>query len=214
MNDHQTNNETTAIKEDHNDVEAKMVETTPSTTTETLQQKETSLSPIEPVSSTSAPQPIPQKRPVGRPRKYPLPTSTSSTTPIITPPPPTAHIKTSTKTKDIEDMFSAGISQRDIQKFILKKKVKKYVSQYLEKFSRQQYKESSIFPQDDEQNQFEINPSSANEDVNEQETSIDVVDEHVDEEDTIVPNSKLGQILGMNKLNRNKLERRSVHRPY
>lgn len=111
-------------------------------------------------------------------------------------------------------MFTAGISQRDIQKFILKKKVKKYVSQYLEKFSRQSHhqEQSSGLPQD-EPNQFDNHPTPANEDLNEQEKSIDV-DEHVDEEDTIVPNSKLGQILGINKVHRNKVNRRSVYRSY
>jgi hypothetical protein len=74
----------------------------------------------------------PQKRPVGRPRKHPLPPnyipppSTRSSRP-----PPQQRVQNSSLYDELE---SQGISAKDIQKYLLKKKVKKYVQQYVHKY--------------------------------------------------------------------------------
>jgi hypothetical protein len=67
---------------------------------------------------------VPLKRPVGRPRKHPLP-------PYHTPLPPKPR-----PTSIYQELESQGISAKDIQKYLLKKKVKKYVQQYVHKYQQ------------------------------------------------------------------------------
>jgi hypothetical protein len=69
---------------------------------------------------------IPAKRPVGRPRKYPLLQTTSST-----------PKKVSRQPSLYDELESQGITAKDIQKYLLKKKVKKYVQQYVQKYQPQ-----------------------------------------------------------------------------
>jgi hypothetical protein len=67
-------------------------------------------------------QPIPVKRPVGRPRKNPIP---SHYIPVSVKPNP----------KNLyHELDSQGISAKEIQKYLLKKKVKKYVQKYVNKY--------------------------------------------------------------------------------
>jgi len=81
---------------------------------------------------TSFSQP-PQKRPVGRPRKHPLP-------PNYIPPPPSTRSSKPPPQQRVQslslydELESQGISAKDIQKYLLKKKVKKYVQQYVHKY--------------------------------------------------------------------------------
>lgn len=72
--------------------------------------------------NTFDPLTVPVKRPVGRPRKHPLP-------PYHTPLPPKPR-----PTSIYQELESQGISAKDIQKYLLKKKVKKYVQQYVHKY--------------------------------------------------------------------------------
>lgn len=78
-------------------------------------------------SQSEQPLAIPQKRPVGRPRKHPLP-------PNYTPPVRNTTQKTRTASTIYDELESQGVTAKDIQKYLLKKKVKKYVQQYVQKY--------------------------------------------------------------------------------
>jgi hypothetical protein len=138
--------------------------------------------------------PVPTKRPVGRPRKYPLPPATN--------PPPKSQ-PPQQQIQDIEDMFQ--VSSRDIQKFILKKKIKKYVSKYMEKYHSYPQQSASSTPTHHEQAKLDpVNEAYIDQAEN---LHSHLAEEHVGGQDSIAPDSKLAQILGMNKKNKNMVRR-------
>ncbi len=155
----------------------------------------------------SSPQPLetipqpPIKRPVGRPRKHPLPTYPQQKQMLPQPLPPQPL-------KDLEDMFQ--VSSRDVQKFILKKKIKKYVAKYMEKLYPSQ--QIQHHPQSVETTQHSPqhpvqSPSGSEDKAYSEEANSALQDEFVDVKQPIAPSSKLAQILGMNKSAKTSLRR-------
>jgi ribosomal protein L12E/L44/L45/RPP1/RPP2 len=137
---------------------------------------------------------IPQKRPVGRPRKHPLP-------PNYVPPPPKPR-----PSSIYHELEAQGISAKDIQKYLLKKKVKKYVQQYVQKYQAPTYnpaqsKRQAYYEEDEEE-----------EEEDEEDNIEEIEEESEDEYEGVnqgrsggmsanlktqgVPNTKLNQILG------------------
>lgn len=106
--------------------------------------------------NTFDPLTVPVKRPVGRPRKHPLPPYHTSLPPKPRP------------TSIYQELESQGISAKDIQKYLLKKKVKKYVQQYVHKYQLPQTHTPYPNPQveEEEEEPFEeIEESSEEEQV-------------------------------------------------
>lgn len=90
--------------------------------TELPEEESLSENPKSQIAGVGFSQPAPVKRPVGRPRKYPIPVN-------YAPPPP--------KVKGLglyQELDNQGITAKDIQKYLLKKKVKKYVQKYVTKY--------------------------------------------------------------------------------
>lgn len=136
------------------------------------------------------PPPPPAKRPVGRPRKHPLP-------PNYIPPPKVDR----SRSLFHQELENQGISAKDIQKYLLKKKVKKYVQQYVQKYQPPPNHYRNTYKREEEE---------------EEELDVESVDETSEEEEIAKPqiaindsnrqpehsnNVKLNQILGSQRRN-------------
>ena len=144
------------------------------------------------------------KRGPGRPRKYPLPVHSQAPKTLYTP---------SATGSSYNDMF--GVTTKDVQKYLMKKKVKKYVQQYLEKQQKKQvYSAQSLRQQpshdyydddEEEDGQEEYSDEEENDGYREDashsqppppQPATTSGKKSFDGWDTIVPGSKLAQILG------------------